>query len=255
MKHKKTEPSEYSAAIYKLKRHLKEKQINYADVAEGIGLSESGVKKIFSGSDSSFLRLAQICKFAGISLSEIVEDHHTSEVLFSEKQQEEFLKEPLLFYLYWLLVYERLSLKSAQFELKLTEAEGFRLVRKLDTLSLVKLMPNNRLHVPSIRAVRWIGGGKFLNKLYDEWSYNILKDVSKTSEQPHEIFIIRYLPMTQKTFQEFRMAQKSLEDEFVRRSIYEMQTRHDELNHVRWLVAADNRSFVTARPKRYKLAP
>lgn len=249
MRRKKTELNDYGRMIENLKRHLKAKKIEYKELAAGIGLSESGVKKIFSGTDCSFQRVAQICTFTGISLSEIIEDQSVSDVRFSEKHQEEFLKEPKLFFFYWLLVYERLSLEKAQVELKLGKAEAFRLTRKLDILELIKLLPNDRIRVPSIKAVRWIGGGKFLHKLYGDWSNNLVNSISKSVEQPNELFIIRYLPMDEKIFSEFKKALRSLEDEFVRRSIHEMRIRHHELKHVRWLVAADDRSFVTGRPK------
>lgn len=243
--------NEYNSAIKNLKLRLKESQITYIEIAKGIGLSESRVKKIFSGTDCSFRRLAQICKYIGISLSEIIEDHSTTDVDFSKKQQEEFLVDPLLFSLYWLIVYERLTLSEAQSKLNLNKAETFRLARKLDILGLIKLLPNERLRVPSIRAVRWVGSGKFIHKIYNDWSINVLRDVTKTEDRQNELFIIRYLPMTQKTFSEFKMALRSMEDEFVRRSIYAMKTRPDELKHVRWLVAADDRSFVTGQPKIY----
>lgn len=249
MRSKKAELNDYVRMIGNLKLSLKTKKIEYKELAAGIGLSESGVKKIFSGTDCSFQRIAQICKFAGISLSEIIEDHSVSDVSFSEKHQEEFLREPKLFLFYWLLVYERLSLDKAQMELKLSKAEAFRLTRRLDMLGLIKLLPNDRVRVPSVKAVRWMGGGKFLHKLYHDWSNNLVNSISKLVELPNELFIIRYLPMDEQLFSEFKRALKSVEDEFVRRSIHEMKVRHNELKHVRWLVAADDRSFVTGRPK------
>lgn len=50
--------------------------------------------------------------------------------------------------------------------------------------------------------------------------------------------------MKKSTYKEFVSAVEALEGEYVRRSIYEMKTAPKDLNHVRWLVASDNKSFV-----------
>ncbi len=77
MADKQRELNEYRAAIDILKRTLKERGLTYRQLGKGIGLSESGVKKIFLARDGSFQRLAEICRYVGLSLSEIVEDHRT----------------------------------------------------------------------------------------------------------------------------------------------------------------------------------
>ena len=238
------EPNEYNVAINHLKLRLKEKKISYSELAKGIGLSESGIKKIFAAGDTSFLRLVQICTYAGLSLAEIVDDRRQADVIFSERQQEQFLNEPILFQFYWMLVYERRSLQAVQKELRLNKVDAFKIARKLDQLDLIKLLPGDRINIPSVRAVRWVGQGKFLSKLYREWSYKLIDNVAKPVPLPEELFIIRYQQMTKKTYSEFMAAQKALEDEFVRRSIQEMQNQGSDLRHVRWIVAADNKSFV-----------
>jgi len=241
------EPNEYRAAIGNLKQALKQRELTYRELAKGIGLSESGVKKIFSARDGSFQRLAQICRYIGLSLNELIEDNRTLSVEFTAEQQKEFLKNPKLFQYYWLLVYERLSQSSLQTNLQLSKAEAFRLARKLDILGLIKLLSGDRMRLPSIKAVRWIGEGEFLSNLYRNWSRALVDDVAKPEITNGEFFLLRYLQMTPKTFAEFIAAQRALEEEFVRRSIQEMRVQPTGLEHVRWLMAADNRSFVTGR--------
>lgn len=247
MKNKNKEPNEYRAAIESLKAVLKAKQITYKELAQAVKLSESGLKKIFAAQDGSFQRLAQISRYIGISLSELIEENKTVDVGFSQKQQTEFLKEPLLFQVYWMLVYERRKVDSIQDELKLNKTEAFRILRRLDILDLIKLLPGDRLRIPSVKAVRWTGDGEFIRKMYREWSRNLVSDVAKVHSEPEELFIIRYFQMTPKTYTELLAAQKALEAEFIRRGIQEMRTRPPGLVHVRWLVAADTRSFITGK--------
>lgn len=248
MADKQRELNEYRAAIEILKRALKRRGLTYREIAKGIGLSESGVKKIFLASDGSFQRIAAICRYVGLSLAEIVEDRRTVAVGFSEKQQKAFLKDPALFHFYWLLVYERRSLQQAQDDLNLSKAEAFRLARKLDVLDLIKLLPGDRLRIPSIKAVRWTGDGEFIRTIYRNWSRSLIERIAKPENEEGDLFLLRYLQMTHKTYGEFLAALSALENEFVRRSIQEMRTQPAALGHVRWLVASDNRSFVTGLP-------
>jgi len=248
MQDRQKEPNEYRAAIEALKRVLKERGLTYRELAKGIGLSESGVKKIFLAQDGSFQRLAQICRYVGLSLAEIVEDKRVVDVGFTNEQQKAFLKEPGLFSFYWLLVYERRPLLEVQQELKLNKAETFRLARKLDLLGLIRLLPGDRLRLPTVKAVRWTGDGEFIRTIYRNWSRAFIDALAKPVHQEGELFIFRYLQMTKKTYGEFLSALHTLESEFTRRSIHEMRTVPKGLEHVRWLVAADTRSYVTGRP-------
>ena len=50
--------------------------------------------------------------------------------------------------------------------------------------------------------------------------------------------------MTPKTRLELLNAVKNLESEFVRRGIQEMRADLPDLEHLRWIVAVDNRSFL-----------
>jgi transcriptional regulator with XRE-family HTH domain len=247
MKNSKKALNDYKMAISTLKMALKQRGLTYRELGKSINLSESGVKKIFLADDGSFLRLAQIARFLGLSLTELVSDQRMTNVGFSEAQQSEFVNNPLLFKFYFLLVYERADLTSASKDLKLTNNEAFKLARKLDVLGLIKLLPGERLIVPSIKAVSWKGTGDFLAKLYRDWSTQMMSQVAKPDSAENELFILRYIQMTPKTYAEFVAAHRALEAEFMRRSVREMQLKPNNIQHVRWITATDNRSYVTGK--------
>lgn len=240
------ELNEYRSAIHSLKRILKERKITYRQLGEGIGLTESGVKKIFSAKDGSFQRLVEICRFIGVSLVEIIDDGDIKSVSYSTQQQTSFLNEPELFFLYWCLVYERRSFDTAKKFLKLSDKRAFQLARKLDSLKLIKLLPQNKIQVPSIKAIRWKNDGEFTKQIYKSWAQSLVHSVAKPNGAENEFFLLRYLQMRKSTYKEFMAALETLEGEFVRRSIYEMRTSPSNLEHVRWLVASDNQSFIKA---------
>lgn len=236
--------NEYRIAITTLKKVLKERGLTYRELGDGIGLSESGVKKIFAAQDGSFQRLVEICRFIGVSLMEIINDEQVIDVSFSQEQQKSLSEDPMLFYFYWQLVYERRPIAFAKQFFKLSDSDAFRLLRKLDVLNLIKLLPGDRIRLPSVKAVRWTGDGKFVQKIYRSWSRLLVDNVTKPNRAEGDFFLLRYLQMKKGTYAEFIAAIKALEDEFVRRSIYEMRIESNNLEHVRWLVALDNRSFV-----------
>jgi transcriptional regulator with XRE-family HTH domain len=240
----KKELNEYRSAITSLKRILKDRKITYRELGDGIGLTESGIKKIFAATDGSFQRLIEICGFVGVSIVEIIDDGGIKNVSYTSSQQDAFLREPELFYLYWCLVYERRSYDESTETLRLSEKKAFQLARKLDLLKLIKLLPKGRIRVPSIKAVRWKNNGEFTKTIYQNWSKSLVADLAKPLGKENEFFLLRYLQMKKSTYKEFVSAMEALEDEFVRRSIYEMKTAPNDLEHVRWLVASDNQSFL-----------
>lgn len=236
--------NEYRLAVENIKARLKEMKITYAELADGIGMSESGVKKIFTGSDGSFQRLAQICKYAGISLSEILDSESRAEGVFSAEQQSAFLKEPEIFQLYWLLAYERRSLIDVENFLRLTKADSARQLQRLEQLGLLKVLAGQRLRLPSVEALQLNGDGPFMRKILQDWSQRFIAKMAKPSISPNEFFSLRYLRMRSETYDALIKAQKELETDFLKRAAREMKSGVTDLQHVRWLSAMDDESFV-----------
>lgn len=238
--------NEYTTAVETLKRRLKTEGLTYLELAKKLSLSESGLKKIFAAKDGSVQRLAQIGAAIGLSLSDLFSEmkEPMSVVSFTENQQNYFLKVPKALFLYWKLVYERESLEKAETFLGLNRRESMSLLRQLDKINLLAILPGDRIKIPPIRQIRWSGDGPLIRKLYQEWSMKLLKRVGTPNPKTGEYFMIRYLQMTSSTYEEFLRAMQSLESEFLRRAIYEMRTRPSPLKHVRWVMASDNASFV-----------
>lgn len=109
---------------------------------------------------------------------------------------------------------------------------------------LIKLRPGGQISLPAIKPIRWVGDGPLIRRLYRDWSIRLIEKLARPILGVNEYFLIRYLKMTPQTYQEFLSAQRSLEKEFVRRSIYEMQTHPERVQHVRWVSAIDDESFV-----------
>jgi DNA-binding Xre family transcriptional regulator len=55
-----------------LRAHLKGRGLTYSHLAEGLGVSEATIKRLFANGDCSIERLDEICKFLHIELTDLV---------------------------------------------------------------------------------------------------------------------------------------------------------------------------------------
>lgn len=236
----------YQLAIHTLKLALKQQGLTYKDLAKRIHLSESGVKKIFSASDGSFQRIAQISGELGFSMSELLSGHSENifDLSYSELQQEYLVNEPRALRLFWALVYERRSIAEAQALAGLSAKELFPILRRLDQLRFLELLPGDRIRVPAVRQIRWVGSGPLVRKIYQEWSAKFLSSVASPEAQPGELFLLRYFRSSRKTVEDLIAALREIEVEFVGRAIREMRTESADLVHLRWMSAVDQKSFL-----------
>lgn len=243
----KRERSEYEVAMKVVKAALKRQKITYADLAKRLKLSESGMKKILSAKDGSFQRLAEICAELGLAMRDLLAgEDQTQEISFSLAQQEYLAGNTAALRLYWALVYERRPLPEAEKLAGVSSKEVFSILRKLDQLNLLELLPANRLRIPAVRPVRWVGDGPLIRKLHREWSAGFVKSVARPVPEEGELFISRYFRASRRTAEELQAAIKDLESEFLRRAIKEMRTESPDLIHLRWVSAVDTKSYLEA---------
>lgn len=165
----KNQNHEFKSLMIVFKRLLRERKISYAELGKKLGISESGVKKVFVSEDGSYTRLSQIANILGVKILDILEEIEQTSLVnaqFSKEQQAFFLKEPQSFSLYYKLVIERLPVDVAKKNLGLSDRLLFRYLKQLDELNLINLMPENKIKIPPIKMIRNFGSGPFLSKLY-----------------------------------------------------------------------------------------
>lgn len=239
--------TEYELAMDAVKAALKRQKLTYAELAKRLELSESGLKKILSATDGSFQRLAQICEVLGLSMRDVLAGEDlTLDVSFTLAQQEYLAANSVAFRLFWALVYERRPLQEAEKLAGLNGKEVFSVLRKLDQLNLLELLPGNRLRVPAVRPIRWVGDGPLIRKLHREWSAGFVRSVARPVPEYGELFISRYFRCSQRTLDELKVALRDLETEFLRRAIKETRSESPDLVHLRWVSAVDDKSYLEA---------
>jgi len=149
--------SQASHLIAVLKGALRERQQTYAALAEGIGVSESSVKRLFSKKRLSLERLEQICGYLGLEIVDLLEMARSSEPRMTQltQEQEQALVGDQRLLLVGLLVLSQWSAAEIVKAYRLTEAEVVKALTTLDKLGIIDLLPGNRIKLRLARNFSW----------------------------------------------------------------------------------------------------
>ena len=149
-----------------LKQFLKEKNVTYAMLAQKIRLSEASVKRLFSTSAFTLKRLAQICDALELdiyTLAKMARGSSEKSVELSLPQEKALAQDIKLLTLFHLLLHDW-GFKDICNEFAITDAEGIKLLAKLDRLKLIELMPNNRVRMLCPQRFTWRADGPVREK-------------------------------------------------------------------------------------------
>ncbi len=248
MKIKKTVASKELAHL--LKKNLKSQKMTYRELAKKIGLSESGLKKIFAADDTSFNRLVQIAGALGLQISDLLNELDQTQmrkVQFSEKQQDFFLKNLDCFSFFMKLVVERHPVEDIQKEFSLGSAQTFKYLRNLDELGLIQLLPKDKIKLPPLSLVKDFGKGPLLEQVYQKWALSMSQELASPENQESGRFVVRGLQMMPETYKELLERLLGLEAEFLKRAVREMTLSPKQVTPVRWVWMTDQESFISSR--------
>jgi DNA-binding Xre family transcriptional regulator len=146
-----------------LKKCLRERGLTYARLAEGLALSESSVKRMFSVQNMSLERLAQVCALMNLEISDLLELTRAAEARTAElsEEQERTLVSDLKLLLVAVLAISNWSAAAMLEAYEFSEPELVGLLTRLDRLRIIDLMPGNRIRVRLARNFTWRKAGPF----------------------------------------------------------------------------------------------
>ena len=159
-----------SPIVQELKRVLKERELTYAEVARGLGLSVASVKRLFSTGAFSLQRIEEICQLAKLELAELAErarNRATSTTKLSLAQEKEVVADPKLFLVTW-LVLNRTPFEHIVREYDLPERDVVRYLIRLDRLRIIDLLPGNRVKLLVDRHFTWRADGPVQAYLFEK---------------------------------------------------------------------------------------
>lgn len=144
------------ALVGALKSALRSRGLRYRDVAEGLGLSEASVKRLFAEETFSLRRFAEVCALIDMSvadLARLAEQRDPVSTLTLE-QESALVDDPLLLTVFYLLVNGWTAERIAG-EYALTPPQITGALTRLDRLRLIELLPGNRVRLLTARTIRW----------------------------------------------------------------------------------------------------
>lgn len=205
-----------------LKKVLKEKKMTYADLGKEMGLTESGVKKLWRSKDLSLNRLSRIAEVLGLSSHDILrlaQEEPIHEVRLSPKQQRTLLETPILLRVYWRLAIE------GQSENDIRQAEGLStadLDSHLGALERLELVYRPRGGPPQARhrgLYRWSEQGPLVQELNRRWSQGVVLQALSRKQLGHAaLHRLVSLQLDEAAREDFEKELHHLIDETLRKS-------------------------------------
>lgn len=160
--------TDYRAIFMTLKEVMKAKGLTYARLARKIGTSEVTMKRVFSlGQSCTLDRLFKICDAIGVSFFDIValakQEDEVNYFLTSE-QENHFASKPAHFAILKELI-RGLTAEQIKKTWELEDSRYFKILRSLERLGLVDLLPENKVRIKVRGNIRMAHRGPLAKKI------------------------------------------------------------------------------------------
>ena len=160
-----------------VRRALRARGMTYRELGQRLGLSESGVKKVFMTQNPSLDRLLEIAGVLEIEASELLAQAEAPEVervTLGIDAQRWLLDHPWHFAWFWWLTTLRLHPRAIRERHGQTIAQMRRSLDALDERGLIALGPDDSVRLPSL--LRWERGGPLIDALHASWGTRLVGD-------------------------------------------------------------------------------
>ena len=161
--------AETQAVITTLKQALRSHNLTYADVAEGLAMSEANVKRMFAAERMTLDRIESICRLMDMDLSDLFhlyEDSRQRIQQLTEAQEQELVADTRLL-LVAVCVRNELNFEEILKYHHISETDLIQCLAKLDRLKLIDLLPNNRIRGRIDPNFNWIPNGP-IQRFYEK---------------------------------------------------------------------------------------
>ena len=201
------------ALVEALKAVLKSSRMTYASVAEGMGLSESSVKRKFSRREFTLAEIDTICGLCDLEISglvQLMENRHDRLQALTDAQERE-IADDLGLLVVTVCVLNRWSFDNILAFYVFEEHQLVQMLAKLDRLRLIELQPNNRIKLLVAPNFAWLPNGPILRVFLQ----TIQKDffAARFSQEDHELIVLNGM-LSSSSNAEFRRKMERLAREF-----------------------------------------
>jgi DNA-binding Xre family transcriptional regulator len=152
-----------------LKQELRKQGINYRQVAAALELSEASVKRLFAEKSFTLSRLEQVCELLHLEVSDLIHQMEKNIELTHQltlEQETELASDIKLLMMAHFLM-NKLGFAEIIDIYDISEAEGIRLLARLDRMKIIELQPGNRVKLMISRNFQLLPGGP-LQRFYEK---------------------------------------------------------------------------------------
>lgn len=201
------------ALVEALKAALKSSRMTYADVAAGMGLSESSVKRKFSRREFTLGEIDLICSMCDMDLSGLLQLMESSgkrlQALTAAQERE--IADDLGLLVVTVCVLNRWSFENILEVYIFEQHELVQMLAKLDRLRLIELQPNNRIKLLVAPNFGWLPNGPiqqvFLKTIQQDFF------AARFNQEDHELIVLNGM-LCDSSNAEFRRKMERLAREF-----------------------------------------
>ncbi|QJW85594.1 helix-turn-helix transcriptional regulator [Ramlibacter terrae] len=155
--------------VLALKKELKAAQMTYADLAQGLGMAESSVKRMLAKGDMALSRIDAICRVLKLDFGELARRVADTQPLLKEltQEQEKAVVADKKLLLCAICVLSQWTPEQIGAEYRLTDAECIKYFAQLDRIGIIELRPLNRYRLKLAKTFRWRPHGPVMNYFRD----------------------------------------------------------------------------------------
>lgn len=155
--------------VLALKKELKAAQMTYADLAEGLGMAESSVKRMLAKGDMALSRIDAICRVLKLDFADLARSIADSQPLLKEltQEQERAVVADKKLLLCAICVLSQWTAEQIATDYRLTGAEVVKYFAQLDRIGIIELRPLNRYRLKLAKTFRWRPHGPVMNYFRD----------------------------------------------------------------------------------------
>ena len=153
-----------------LKAELKSAGFTYADLARGLGMAESSIKRIFARGDMPLSRIDEILRVLKLDFGELARRVADAQPLLAElsPETEKALVADRKLLLAAICVLSQWTFDQIAAEYDISQTELVRAMVKLDRLGVIELRPLNRYRLKLARTFRWRSHGPVMRYFREE---------------------------------------------------------------------------------------
>lgn len=205
----------HKALFVLLKQALKAKGMTYAQLAEGLGISELSVKRLFRDQDCKLSRLLAICDCIGMNIDELfsMQKRLGDSASFLPLEMEQALSNDLQLFLVFILLVSNVSLKEIQALINVDEPAFYLLTRRLEKMGLIELTTGSSFKFVVSLPIRWRFSGPLSSALKKMNMHFIAHCFDKEDEEGNH-FITSSRMMSQNSIDELQQGVEHLRQRF-----------------------------------------